>query len=483
MVRTATASLALAALLAASGCGDTSSGPAPSTPRIDYVDGAIEPVLVRGQALVVEGFGFGDLPGAVQFPRSGGGETPAPVDSSAWSDLSLRATVPDSAASGTLAIVTTTGRRLTAVVRVLPRVDFDPGALSWSARPDFPRSPVGIALAVAEFPGAAGTLSATIYAAGGAEPIGGGSVMAPDSGIHIARTAAGGAIGSWQRQPDNAALPVRRAFAAAAVATRYNSPSAGGVLYVIGGVDAAGRAQAGVLGATVMADAVVGPFVPLLPLPEPVAGASAVVKRGRIYVIGGADSMGRPLRRVLVARVRADGRLDGWYAQPSLPLARAYGGAVVLDQRAAAFGGVADSVPPGGGLDPTPTRLVTGDTASISLISGFFASGWGAGPPPLPEGRSQFATLDLGNVVLAVGGMYGSAPADTVETIAAAVAGDSLGPFAGPVGLNTIAALGGGMLVGPAGVTWREADGRRHGVIVGGMDLIERQRRAGSWGF
>ncbi|MGH7645526.1 MAG: hypothetical protein ACREMR_08055 [Gemmatimonadales bacterium] len=482
MVRTATDKLALAVLLAALGCGDT-SGPAPGTPRIDYVDGAIAPVLVRGQAFVVEGFGFGDLPGTVQFPAAGGGETPGPVDSITWSDLSVRATVPDGAVAGTLAVVTTTGRRLTAAVRVLPRVDFDPATLSWSARFDFPRSPVGVALAVAEYPGAGGTLGATIYAAGGAEPIGGDSVMAPDSGIHIARAAPGGALESWQRQPDNAALPVRRAFAAAAVATRYNSPSTGGVLYVIGGVDAAGRAQAGVLGATVTADAVAGPFVPLVPLPEPVAGASAVVKRGRIYLIGGTDSVGRPLRRVLVARVRSDGRLDGWYAQPTLPLPRVYGGAVVLDERVVAFGGVADSVPPGGGLDPTPTRLVTGDTAALSLFSGFFTSAWGAGAPPLPEGRSQFATLDLGNVVLAVGGMYGGAATNSAETIAAAVAGDSLGAFAGPVGLSTIAGLGGGTLVVPAGATWREADGGRHGVVIGGMDLITRQRRAGSWGF
>ncbi len=481
-MRTATHRLALAAFLAAPACGET-GGPATATPRIDFVDGAVAPVLVRGQVLIVEGFGFGDLPGTVLFPAGGAAETPGLIDSTAWHDLSVRAIVPDGAVSGTLAVVTTTGRRLTATVHVLPLVAFDPASLSWSARSDFPRSPVGVALAVAEFPGPGGSLDATVYAAGGAEPIGGDSVMAPDSAMHVARAAPGGILGSWQRQPDGSALPVRRAFAAAAVATPHNSPSGGAVLYVIGGVDAAGRAQTGVLGATVTGDAVVGPFVALEPLPEPVAGASAVIKRGRIYLVGGTDSVGRPLTRVLVARVRADGRLDGWYAQPPLPLPRAYGGAVVLDEHAAAFGGVADSVPPGGGLDAAPPRLVTGDTAAVSLLSGFFAGGWGAGPPSLPDGRSQFATLDLGNVVLAVGGMYGGAATNSAETIAAVVTGDALGAFAGPVGLNTIAALGGGTLVVPAGARWRDADGSRHGVIVGGMDLITRQRRAGSWGF
>src|SRR2546422_6948295 len=51
---------------------------------------------------------------------------------------------------------------------------------------------------------------------------------------------------------------------------------------------------------------------------------------------------------------------------------RAYGGGVVLDDRAITFGGVADSVPPGGGLDAATTRLASSDTAPVSLISGFF---------------------------------------------------------------------------------------------------------------
>src|SRR5439155_125543 len=87
---------------------------------------------------------------------------------------------------------------------------------------------------------------------------------------------------------------------------------------------------------------VAGPFAPIEPLPAPVAGAAAVVRRGRIYVLGGADSVGHPQRSVFVGRVGLDGHIDGWYRQPLLTSARAYGGGVVLDDRAIAFGGVAD---------------------------------------------------------------------------------------------------------------------------------------------
>jgi hypothetical protein len=501
--RTATARLLPATLAVLLGCGGDVSGPVLATARLDYVDGAIEPILTRGQRVVLEGFGFGATRGSgggtVRFPRVGGGETDAPVADSAWSDFTITATVPDSATSGTLTLITAAGRRLTATVHVLPAPAFDPATLTWQPRSTFPRAPVGVALAAAEFPSGT-TLRATLYAAGGAEPFasgGGGQIaMVPDSGVYVARAVVGGAgtIGAWVRQRDTTdatrsrVLPVPRAFAAAVVATRHNSRLAGSVLYVIGGIDAAGRAQSTVLGADVTADSVSHRFAFLEPLPGPVAGAIAVVRRGRIYVIGGADLQGRPQRAVYVGRIGADGHIDGWYQQPPLPGPRAYGGGLVRDGRVVAIGGVADSVPPGGGLDAAPQRLVTSDTAPLSLVSGFFTGPWGSGPTLLPEGRSQFALLDLGSAVLAIGGMYGGAAANAAETIAAAVTGDSLGTFTGPVGSQQIwtqqcDGQAAGTLVGPAGVTWREADGTPHGLVLGGIDLVTQLRRGCAWGF
>lgn len=481
-------------MLAALACGEP-GGPAPSAPRIDYADGALEPVLVRGQALTLEGFGFGAVRagGAVRFPRIGGGSVDALVpDSASWSDLTISTRVPDSAAAGpvTLSVVTASGRALTLVVHVLPAVPFDPATLHWSARTTFPRAPLGVALAAAEFPATGGGLVTTLYAAGGAEPLGGDSAFQADSGVYVATTQPGGGIGAWVRQRDTSdaartrVLPVPRAFAAGAVATRYNSRHDGGALYVIGGIDGAGRASATVLGASMNAGGVTSPFAFLEPLPAPRSGAIAVVRRGRIYVMGGTDSLGRPQQAVYVGRIGVDGRIDGWYLEPPLSAPRAYGGGLVLDRRLVAFGGVADSVPPGGGLDSTPARLASSDTAPLSAASGFLTGSWATGASPLPEGRSQFATLDLGNVVLAVGGYYGSVGTASIETLAAAVTGDSLGPFAGPVGTNTIFGdLGGGTLIGPAGVTWRDADGSRHGLVLGGFDLTTRLRRTGVWGF
>lgn len=458
-------------------------------PRIDYVDGAVEPVLVRGQALVIEGFGFGAVrrTGSVRFAGPGGAEVEAPVpDSAAWSDLAIRTSVPDSAVAGPLAVVAASGLRLSAMVHVLPRVPFDPNSLSWQARSAFPRAPVGVAVAAGEFPAGA-TLSTTIYAVGGAEQVGGNLV--PDSGVYVTHAQASGAIGSWVRQHDtadvthNRVLPAPRVFTATAVATRYNSRFIGSVLYVIGGIDSSGQAQASVLAADVTADSVASQFVSVEPLPAPVAGAIALVRRGRIYVIGGTDSTGHSQRRVFVGRVGVDGHIDGWYQQPQIPTPRAYGGGVALDGHAIAFGGLSDSVPPGGGLDLATTRLASSDTAALSLISGFFIGPWATGAPLLPASRSQFATLEVGTAVLLVGGMYSGAGSNSAEMIAASLAGDSIGRFRGPVGTNTIAGQGGGTLVGPAGITWRVADGTHHGFVLGGVDLKTGLRKSGVWGF
>jgi len=478
---------ALAAALLA--CGEA-AGPAPASPRIDFIDGALEPILERGRAVVIEGFGFGATQGngTITFARADGGEVTAPVAAPAdWSDGALRTTVPDSAVSGALAVTTAGGLRLVATVHVLPHVAFSPDTLSWKARGTFPEAPVGVALAAAEIP-TGSTVTTTLFAAGGAEQI--GLALVPDSGVYLAHATTGGVVGPWVRQRDatdftSRVLPAPRAFAAVALATRYNSRFAGSALYVIGGIAASGRAQASVLAADVTADSVATRFTQIEPLPVPVAGALAVVQRGRIYVIGGTDSVGHPQQNVFVGRIGLDGHIDGWYVQPALPGPRAYGGAVVLADRAVAFGGVVDSVPPGGGLDPVTARLASSDTAAVSLVSGFFTGSWMPGAALLPAGRSQFATLDLRDVVLLVGGMYAGAATNSAETIAGTVVGDSLGAFIGPVGPGggSIGSQGGGTLVGPSGVTWREADGSRRGLVLGGIDLSTRLREAGVWGF
>ncbi len=474
-------------MLLATSVGSCRDGSSPGGPaRIDYIAGAVEPILTRGERVVIEGFGFGTEPGSVLFTRIGGGIIQTAIADSDWTPFAVVVTVPDSTAPGhvALALATAAGNQIVATINVLPRSSFNPNALTWVARGTFPGAPSGVGVAAAEFPAAGGVLRTTLYAAGGAVP----PQMTPDSGVYVARVTdgGGGAVGNWARQRD--VLPAPRAFAATVVATRFNSRFRGSALYVIGGIDGAGRAQASVLGANMTADSVTSPFVTLEPLPTPLAGAIAVVRHGRIYVLGGADALGRPQHAVYMGRIGADGHIDGWYIQPPLAGPRAYGGGIARQTQVVAIGGVADSVPAGGGLGAGIQRLVTGDTAAVSVLSGFFTGAWGAGPALLPEGRSQFALFDLDSRVLVVGGMYAGAATNAAETLVASVTGDSVGPFSGPVGTNRIADLvcitdPAGTLVGPAGISWREPDGTHRGLLIGGLNLATQAPHRCAWGF
>src|SRR2546428_14089669 len=119
--------------------------------------------------------------------------------------------------------------------------------------------------------------------------------------------------------------------------------------------------------------------------------------------------------------------------------------------------------PPGAGLDGWPAGSATEGSAAVSLPSGFLTGGWAPAAPAVPDGRSQFATLDLGDQLLLVGGRYPGDTAGTAETLAATIRGDTLATFTAVSGVPAISANGGPILVGPAGVAWPDGDGTAHG--------------------
>jgi len=126
----AAAAVVLVATSVASCSGDSGS-PTPAA-RIDYVAGAIEPILTRGERFVIEGLGFGTARGTVLLTKINGGTIEAAVADSAWTSFTITAVVPDSAATGTeaLAVVTAAGTTILATVHVLPRSFFDPGTVT-----------------------------------------------------------------------------------------------------------------------------------------------------------------------------------------------------------------------------------------------------------------------------------------------------------------------------------------------------------------
>src|SRR2546423_11869058 len=103
-------------------CGGTGSEPG-SSARIDFVDGALEPILTRGDRFVIEGFGFGTTRGAgtAPFSGAGGAMVTATIAHSASTHSTITTAAPDPAATGnsTPSIITTTGPPPTAPIHVL----------------------------------------------------------------------------------------------------------------------------------------------------------------------------------------------------------------------------------------------------------------------------------------------------------------------------------------------------------------------------
>lgn len=468
--------LILLALLTACG-GDVAPVIAPPPASLDLANGAAFPLLWVGQRVVLQGLGFGERQGngLVEFSAAGGGTVTAPVDSAEWSDRFITTSVPDGAASGVIRVVTDGGTRLSLSAGIVSAPSFDPASLEWSPRTSLPAAGTGVAAAVGQrLDGSA--LRTFVFLAGG-------TAVGESTQVYVGFADDAGVIGDWQVRR---ALPDPRAHAALIVATPHSSRrGAGPALYIIGGANAAGEAISSVLAAGVtLPEASVGPWVSVATLPEALVAPRAVLANGNIYVTGGTDGAGRPSDATFVARIRADGALEGWFPGPTLPVPHAYHGAVPLDTQLAVFAGVADTLAAPLKLDTLSPRRADAAYTFVSGKSGFFTTAlWVDQGAAFPAARSHLATLRAGPFVLAVGGLYPGVGESLAEALAAPIETAGLGTFGGPVGTNSIAALGGGVLVGATGVSWHAADGRAHGLVIGGVDLLTGAATGGVWGF
>ena len=471
---TARRELAVAATLIAVACGgDETSVIGPGIPALDAVNGAAYPILIPGRRITLEGLGFGNA-GSVVF-RGSGGVINAPPDSTDWSSTHIMTVVPPGVTAGEIEVMTSGGLalRLPNLAAVPPA--FDPAALTWTAAAAPPITRPGIAAAVGQQVVGADMMTFVVVIAGGQAP-------ADTTLVFLGRVDALGAVQSWERI---SSLPAPRGYAAVVLATPHTTRrSVSPALYVAGGLSPTGQSLGTVIAASItLPEGSVGEWVPVAALPEGIVAPRAVLANGMIYLTGGTDAAGAPRRGSLVARVRADGALEGWFRGPEPESALGFHGSAELERRLWIFGGTSDPALPSGS-DTLESRRDAAANALLSPQSGYFASGpWRDGGAVFPGGRSRFATLRAGDHVLAVGGLYQGAGSSLAETVAATLIDSVLGSFVGPVGLNTIAGQGGGIPVDAVGVSWHDLAGRAHGLILGGSDLTSGDLRATAWGY
>ena len=451
-------------ILALAGCGD-SMAPIGGQPTLLTVNGASYPIVAPGETSAWGGFGFGAEQGdRLVLVTTASGTAPAEVVE--WTNTSILARIPAAAVTGATVVVAGADTLGPISLLVRPPTPFDPGAWAWTEAATLPEGRAGAAGIALHFP-TGGVLASQVVLFGGRRPDGSLS----DS-THLGQVDAEGRITAWVGAPDSVA-PLARFDHAYAGADRTTarvflaSIENGGVAYVIGGRDLQGGVLADVRGLGVGADGAYTHWSLMTPLPVAVAGASAVVAHGTVFVVGGYGADSVASREFHYALVDSTGTLNGWFAGPELPEGRAFAAAAVSGSTLLLIGGERGVIDPAGVTD---TAALAGTVYGIRLsphTGTVVDSAWVALPTALLHPRSRHASVVVGDALVATGGVYAGVPGSGEAEFAALAADGTLGVFQ-ELPPPTLASLAGGPFWSAAALRARSAQGVPRIALLGG---------------
>lgn len=327
------------------GCGGSGSGGSNSqpTPQIQNINSSTTPTSPVSLPIEINGSGFQSAPGKVTFVQGNISVDVTPA-ASAWTATGIVATVPTGNGTttfttpGTVNVTVTTsgGTSNSVAVNLVPTLNFNPSAMSWSTTVPLPVALTGLrAVAV---PGSTSTTAFAVVT-------GGFNSVSNTETVWSIPLNQDGTVGNptdplWTSILDPQ-MPETLAHHAMAEADNTNSlvPVGKRYIYVLGGqinaTDAAGTDKVYVAEVD-PTSGVVGAWTPLTAsnLPQPLFGLSATVHNGYLYVVGGIGSNGAPVSTVYSAPINSDGTLGAWSTQTNtLPTPTAFGTMFV-------FGGV-----------------------------------------------------------------------------------------------------------------------------------------------
>ncbi len=450
----------------------TAQGPDSFTavpPTLIYANGASRPTAALGSSMVLEGTAFGDLqgPGQVLFSDGSGGTVAGVVTAPAdWSDGEVAVTVPAGAATGTVTIQTGTGSA--SLPLAIPTPTFNPAAVSWQTTTPLPMGLSGHAAVYATL-GGTGTSAKLVYVIGGSS-----ATSAATTGVIAAQVQSSGLLGTWTTLQ---ALPGAVAFHSAVAATRANSriTQAAGYLYVLGGVtDATGTPTAAIVRGTLDSTGVVTTWTTLTTaLPEPLQSFGAVLYHGDLYVIGGATTGFVPSAAVYRSQIDSTGALGAWQTEIALPFPRAYSAVTAIGDYLYVWGGDSALVTPNdANASVNTTKLARIAYAPVDAFTGDLSLGWITSGTPLPTAVSKETVVAVGDTVLATGGLYAGATTGAFEESFAPVdTSGAVGTFTTLGAGHTILGAGGGSLFNQAAVSYVDATGTGHVLVLGGDDV------------
>lgn len=486
-----------AVVLVSCGGGGGGGGAAPPVPSITAINGGLAGSGTAGSLFVVDGTGFGTIGGAtggysVDFKDAVSGTVVASAAvnyvAGDWNDAFIKGTVPNGLTTSTtykIAVTTAGGTSNAMDFMVVASVAFSPSTITWSAATST------LPVAMHGFPSVISTIVSTVtttsylYVLGGniassATATGGEAANTDAVYMNLLDNATGGLAGAWAA---TTALPAKLGFSAAVYANKFNSFAGGnGHVYVLGGLDSQGTATTTVYHAAVKDDGSLDAWAETTALPQALFAHGAVLVRGRIYVAGGNDTSGNPVKTVYAAAVRSDGSLGAWAALADLPDARAYHQFVTVAGYLYVIGGDNTPVVP---LDNAQSVSSQGNIyyAQINLLDGSLVNNtWATNTGGLTKNREKFTATVAGSYILVSGGLYNGLPGSSEQSYATINSDGSIGSFGGATGSSTIGGSPGGYnFYNHANAYFVDASGKPHVIILGGGDAVSGAPHDGVW--
>ncbi len=423
----------------AAGCSEDGSdppAPPPPLPEITDINSSQDPQSSISTAIEINGSGFLDSPGTIRFEGPANTLDVVPLASS-WSALSVVAIVPASftpPVTVKVYVITQHGTSNGVDLDLVSVPDFNPDSLAWGSTTVYPEALRGLKAVAVPYT----TSLAYIYVTGG--QTGGASPANRTDARFLELTLSGGVFTVDTAWTDVQDMPAGRAFHSLAAATCENSSVAAGTahLYSVGGqasaADAPGGTDAVYSSMATLSDGTLGSWQVAGTLPAARWGHSAIVYRGRLFVVGGYDTTGNPVDTIFQADVRSDGSLGTFStSQTTLPMAAGSTAITAFGGKMYMFGGeTAVSTNP----NDTAQGNYVNNAYFASLIGGEVGAFTVTGSTVIGKLRKKHVMWNSFGQIVAAEGIYDGAIGSTEMTANEINADGTLGAWEGLTGGN-----------------------------------------------
>ena len=438
------------------------------SPSVSRVNGVTKPTGLTGMTVLIEGDAFGDARhGKVFFAGSGGALIQATIADTAndWTNSYIVTTVPSGTANASqITVQTATGTSSALAFNLISGSTFSPSVISWTQTSALPQPLQGLGAVFVPPANSASNTANYVFVVGGAAD----QTNVATTVVYRAQAQQSGALSAWA--PAATPLPDARAYHATVAASAYtaalDTTTTEAYLYALGGIDASGTTVSTVYYSKVSLDGSNGPWLTTTALPTALHSASAVVFRGFIYLAGGADGQNAPTKSAWRAAVNPDGTLGAWQAITGLSNGAAFQGLVNFGPYLYAVGGDGSTV------SPTQSTTSGGEMSAaylsrVNLRTGDLATAWSP-LASMSKGRSKHNTVVGGGFLFTTSGVYSGQAGSSENTYSQINADGTISSWNGATGTNTISTLLGYDLYNEAAISFVDASGKGHVLVLGG---------------